>query len=216
MLSIEYVESIGLLSVWMLEPRLPELLLELRRLGYATARVRPRSLGGYSITFIEPIIAAIKGSTFILYNPGRRSVSIESSDVSELLHIFNEVERILKDVGSDPAKGALFYELQVKAIASGGKWTLKKVVRSDDLLGLNLLVVPVSFVSVEGDPNSTQWFQLDVRPLWTSWPDERVRYEVVLIYRDDKEKLIRVLESLDEVLRELINRISSTLEEKTA
>jgi len=56
MVVVEGIESIGLLSVWMLEPRLPELLLELRKRGYATARVRPKSLSGYDITFIEPMV----------------------------------------------------------------------------------------------------------------------------------------------------------------
>ena len=212
MVVIEGIESIGLLSVWMLEPRLPELLLELRKRGYATARVKPKSLGGYDITFIEPNVAAIKGSTYVLYNPGRRTITIEGSNVDELLPVFNEVEEVLKNVGSDPAKGVLFYELQVKARASGGRWALKKAVKVDDVLGLDLLAVPVSFVSVEGDPNSTKWFHLDVRPLWTSWSDEKVRYEVVLVHRDSRERLLNVLRNIDKVLKEVLERISNALE----
>ena len=209
---VEGIESIGLLSVWMLEPRLPELLLELRKRGYATARVRPKSLGGYDITFIEPNVAAIKGSTYVLYNPGRRTITIEGSNVNELPLVFNEVEEILKNVGSDPAKGVLFYELQVKARASGGRWALKKTVKAGDLLGLDLLAVPVSFVSVEGDPNSTKWFHLDVRPLWTSWSDEKVHYEVVLVYRDSRERLLNVLRNIDKVLKDVLERVNNALE----
>ncbi len=211
MIVIEGIESISLLSVWMLEPRLPELLLELRKRRYATARVKPKSLGGYDITFIEPNVVAIKGSTYILYNPGRRTLTIEGTNADELLLVLNEVEKILKSVGSDPAKGVLFYELQVKAIASGGRWTLGKTVKVDDPLGLDLLVVPRSFVSADGDPNTTQWLHLDVRPLWTSWSDERVRYEVVLIYRDDKEKLVHVLRNIDSVLKEVLKRANDFL-----
>jgi len=209
---VEGIESIGLLSVWMLEPRLPELLLELRKRGYATARVRPKSLGGYDITFIEPNVAAIKGSTYVLYNPGRRTITIEGSNVNELPLVFSEVEEILKNVGSDPAKGVLFYELQVKARASGGRWALKKTVKAGDLLGLDLLAVPVSFVSVEGDPNSTKWFHLDVRPLWTSWSDEKVHYEVVLVYRDSRERLLNVLRNIDKVLKDVLERVNNALE----
>ena len=212
MVVIEGIESISLLSVWMLEPRLPELLLELRKRGYATARVRSKSLGGYDIMFIEPNVAAIKGSTYVLYNPGRRTITIEGSNVDELLPVFNEVEEILKNVGSDPAKGVLFYELQVKARASGGRWALKKTVKADDLLGLDLLAVPVSFVSIEGDPNSTKWFHLDVRPLWTSWTDEKVRYEVVLVHRDSRKRLLNVLRNIDKVLKEVLERINNALE----
>ena len=212
MVVIESIESIGLLSVWMLEPRLPELLLELRKRGYATARVKPKSLSGYDVMFIEPNVAAIKGSTYILYNPGRRTITIEGSNVNELLLVFNEVEEILKNVGSDPAKGVLFYELQAKARASGGRWALKKTVKVEDLLGLDLLAVPVSFVSIEGDPNSTRWFHLDVRPLWTSWSDEKVRYEVVLVYRDSRERLLNVLRNIDKVLKEVLERVNDTLE----
>ena len=212
MVVLEGIESIGLLSVWMLEPRLPELLFELRKRGYATARVRSKSLGGYDITFIEPNVAAIKGSTYVLYNPGRRTITVEGSNVNELLLVFNEVEGILKNVGSDPAKGVLFYELQVKARASGGRWALKKTVKADDLLGLDLLAVPVSFVSIEGDPNSTKWFHLDVRPLWTSWTDEKVRYEVVLVHRDSRKRLLNVLRNIDKVLKEVLERINNALE----
>lgn len=211
MMVFEGIESIGLLSVWMLEPRLPELLLELRKKGYTTARVKPKSLGGYDITFIEPNVAAIKRSTYVLYNPGRRTITIEGFNADELLLVFNEVEEILKNVGSDPAKGVLFYELQVKAIASGDRWTLRKTVKVDDLLGLNLLVVPISFVSADGDPNSTRWFHLNVRPLWTSWSDERVHYEVVLIYRDDRKRLVNVLRNIDSVLKEVLKRASDFL-----
>ncbi|ADM27576.1 conserved hypothetical protein [Ignisphaera aggregans DSM 17230] len=212
MLSVECIESIGLLSVWMLEPRLPELLLELRNRGYATARVRPKSLGGYDIMFIEPGVVAIKGSTYMLYNPSRRSITVESSKVDELLHVFSEVEEVLKFVGSDPAKGVLFYELQVKARASGGKWVLKKTIETSDLLGQDLLALPTSFVSAKEDPNSIQWLRLDIRPLWTSWSDERTRYEVILVYRDSKERLIDTLRNIDNILRDVLKRISDALE----
>jgi len=212
MISIDGIESISLLSVWMLEPRLPELLLELKKKGYVTARIKPRSLGGYDITFIEPNVAAIKGSTYILYNPGRRTITIEGSNVSELLGVFRDVENILKDVGSDPAKGVLFYELQAKAKAYGDKWILKEIIKVNDILGLDLLALPISFVSIKGDPNSTLWFHLDVKPLWTSWTGEKVRYEIVLVYRDNREKLIKVLKNIDNALKEILKRISDTLE----
>ncbi len=103
-ITIESVESVSMVSVWMLEPRIPELLLELRKRGYATARVRPRSLGGYDVTFIEPNVVAIKGSTYVAYNPGRRSIAIEGPNPDELLKVLNEVEEVLKYVGSDPVK----------------------------------------------------------------------------------------------------------------
>jgi len=100
--------------------------------------------------FIEPGVVAIKGSTYMLYNSSRRSIAVESSKVDELLHVFSEVEEVLKSVGSDPAKGVLFYELQVKARASGGKWVLKKTIKTSDLLGQDLLALPISFVSAKG------------------------------------------------------------------
>lgn len=158
MISLEKIESVSLLSIWMLEPRLPELLLELGRRGYATARVWPKSLGGYDIRFIEPNVAAIKGSTYILYNPYRRTLIIKGSNIDEMLSIFNEVEEILRNIGSDPNKGVLFYELQAKIKANGEKWFLKKIIKVDNALGLRFLAIPTSFVSVKGDPNSTKYF----------------------------------------------------------
>ncbi len=86
-------------------------------------------------------------------------------------------------------------------------------MKTCDLLGLDLSIVPISFVSVEGDPNSSmQWLHLDVKPLWTSWSNEKVRYEVVLVYRDSREKLVNVLKNLDNVLKDVLKRIDSVLE----
>ena len=214
MISIESIEVVSIVSVWMLEPRLPELLLELKKLGYAVARVKPKSAGGYEVMFIEPNVAAIKGSTYILYDPGRRAITIEGPSVNELLYVFNEVEQVLKNVGSDPAKGVLFYELRTKARAYGDRLSIKEAIKVDKL-GMELLAIPVSFVSAEGDPNTTKWFHLDIRPIWTSWTDEKVWYEIVLIYRDDKERLLHTLKSLDEVLREVIKSVSEYFERRT-
>ncbi|ABP49938.1 MAG: hypothetical protein OWQ51_11390 [Pyrobaculum arsenaticum] len=212
MLSLDGVESIGVVSAWMLEPDLGALLLGLRERGYATARVRPRSAGGYEIMFLEPGVIAIKGLTYILYNPERRILAVEGSRAEDVLATLNEVEEILRGVGSKPERGVLFYELQAKAKASGGRAALKKTVETEDLLGFNLLAVPTSLVSADGNPNSTQWFHLEVRPLWSSWPDERVRYEVILVYRDRKDKLMETLKRLGDLLKEILNRINTVLE----
>jgi len=79
-------------------------------------------------------------------------------------------------------------------------------------LGQDLLALPISFVSAKGDPNSVQWLYLDIRPLWTSWVDERTRYEVILVYRENKERLIDILRNIDNVLRDVLKRISCALE----
>jgi len=211
MIAISTIELISLLSVWMLEPRLPETLVELRKRGYVTAKVKPRDVGGYDITFIESNVVAIKGSTYIQYNPGRRSISIGSSNVKELLFVFNEVESILKEKGSDPNKGALFYELKVKAKAVGNRLVLRNRIETDDLLGVKLLAIPISFVAEDADPNRAQWFHLDIRPIWTSWPNEKIHYEIILVYRDDKDKLIKFLENIEEKLNEFLKRVFNKL-----
>jgi len=211
MIVFKGIESIGLLSVWVLEPRLPELLLGLREKGYVTGRVRPKGLGGYEVTPVEPNVVAIKGLTRVGYDQGRRAVIIEGPNPSELHSVFSEVEDVLRDAGSDPARGVLFYELQVRARASGGKWALKKAVGAKDLLGTDLLAVPVSFVSLNGDPNSLKWLHLEVRPLWTSWPEERVRYEVTLVCRDNRDKLLNMLQGISDILKGILERIQSEL-----
>jgi len=211
MISIESIEVISLLSVWMLEPRIPELLLELKEKGYMIARVKPKSLGGYSLTFIEPNVIAIKDETQILYDPGRRTLTIEGSDTGKIFQTLDEVEETLKNTGSDPRKGVLFYELRVKAKASGDKFVLSNTVKTSDLLGLDLAGVPISFVSADDDPNSTRWLHIQVRPIWTSWSDKKVRYEIILLYRDEKEKLINVLANTDSLLKEILKRISISL-----
>ena len=213
MLALESIESVSLMSVWMLEPRVPELLLELGMRGYATARVRPLSLGGYNIVpLMAPNVMAIKGLTHLVYDPGRRSITIEGPRTDELLSVFNEVEEVLRSAGSDPAKGVLFYELQAKARASGRRWTLRRSVTVAGLQGLELLVVPTSLVSGGDDPNSVRWLSLEVRPLWSSWGDERVRYEVVMVYRDRRERLVEALKNLDGLVKEILGSASAALE----
>ncbi|MCD6443388.1 hypothetical protein J7L70_00045 [Candidatus Bathyarchaeota archaeon] len=212
MISLENIEIIDLISVWMLEPQLPEFLLELMKKGYAVARIIPKGLGGYDLTFIEPNVIAIKGSTRLLYNPGRRTITLKSPKVDELLSIFNDVEDTLKNVGSDPEKGVLFYEINVKAKAIGDKLVLRSPIKTNDLLGSDLSVIPTNFVCEGGDPNSRKWFHLSIKPIWTSWPENRVRYEVVLIYRNSRETLISLLRELDNALKGIIERINVTLE----
>ena len=58
-------------------------------------------------------------------------------------------------------------ELRVKARAYGNKLSLKEAIKVDKM-GLELLAIPVSFVSANGDPNTAKWFHLDIRPIWTS------------------------------------------------
>jgi len=208
-LSVEGIEVVSLASVWLLEPRVPELLLELGKRGCATARVKPKSLGGYEVVSIESDVVAARGSTYVLYNPVRRMIAVEGYNANEVLLVFNEVEETLKKLGSDPSKGVLFYELIAKARAWGGKLMLKETVKTSELLGQELLVIPTSFISAKGDPNKTQWLHLDVRPIWTSWAEEKVRYEVILIYRDDKGKLLNVLKNVENILKGLIEKINA-------
>ncbi|ABL88633.1 hypothetical protein Pisl_1477 [Pyrobaculum islandicum DSM 4184] len=213
-MQVETIERVGLQSLWLLEPRIAELLARLSGRGYITARVRPRALGGYDITFIEPPnVIAYRGSTYVMYDPSRRSLVVEGFSNNEVLAVFHEVEEILRDVGSDPKKGVLLYELQVKALARGNRPT--EVVKTSDIIGIDLLAVPMAFVSADGDPNSTRWFHLELRPVWTSWSDEKTYYEVVVIYREKKERLIDALKNIDKILREIIQRIYSSLEINT-
>ena len=208
MVSLDALESVGLLSVWMLEPQLPGLLAELKGKGYLTAKVRAKSTGGYSLTFIEPGVVAVKGSTYVLYNPERRSLTVEGSNVDETLLVFNEVEESLRRVGSGPEGRVLFYELQVKARAVGER-LVGGVVNASDVLGFNLLAIPMSFVMEDGDPNTSRWFHLDVRPIWTTWAGAgRVLYEVVVIYRDEKRVLLDTLSRLRDVLSGVLEAVA--------
>lgn len=212
MLSLDGVESIGVISAWILEPDLGALLLGLGKRGYATARVRLRSDGGYVIKFLEPGVVAIKGSTYILYSPERRTITVEGPKAEEVLATLSEVEEVLRGTGNRPERGVLFYELRVAAKASGGRWAFRKAVGAKDLLGFDILAVPVSFVSADGDPYSARWFRLEVRPLWPSWSDERVRYALLLAYRDGRDRLVETLKRLEELLGEILKRINAVLE----
>jgi len=210
-LKVESVEVISLMSKWMLDPLLPELLNELGKRGYITARVKPVSTGGYNILFIEPNVVAIKGSTSVLYDLVKRSLSVESSDPGVLVKVFDEIEEILKSLGNDPAKGVLFYELTAKAKLSGSRFTFGKPVKMGDSMGVELLVVPTTFVLANGDPNSTRWLHLDVKPIWSSWSSGRVYYELIFICRDTREKLLGIISNFNKILNDIIVAVSEAL-----
>lgn len=85
------------------------------------------------------------------------------------------------------------------------------LLKRNNILGKKLIAIPTSFVIEDANPNTTHWFHLDIRPIWTSWSDEKVHYEVVIIYRNDKDKLVKFLENIEEKLNELIRKIVSKL-----
>ena len=208
MITLQGLERVSLLSVWMLNPNLGEFLAILRNKGYITAKVKPRSGGGYDIAFLEPPnVIAIKGSTYLMYDPGRRSLMVDGATPDEMLLAFNEVENLLREVGSDPDKCVLFYEFLAKASAVANKLYLGPLETSD-ILGFNVIMLPITIVSENGDPNSTNWFHMDIRPMWTSWKDNKIRYEITLIYRNEKSILIKFAKTLENNLKKLLDRIS--------
>ncbi len=219
MIELTRVESLRIVSVWMLEPQVPRLLMELGKRGYVTARVVPKPLAGYEITVLEPatpgadMLIAIKGSTYVFYNRVRRSLAVEGPKASDVVRILEEVEQVLESVGSSPARGVLFYELLAKGIAKGDRLVLTKKVRLRQTLDVELDIVPTTLTLSTGDPNSTYWLHLEIKPHWTSWPEDTVYYELNLVYRDNRKKLVHIATEVEALLKELLLRLQEALRE---
>ena len=206
MLQIQ-IERIAFISIWVLNLDLPSLVGMLSQKGYITARIKPR-FDAYEIGFLEPPnVIAVKGATRICYDVMRRSLEVESPHSEEALSALKDLDEILESSGMDPKEGALVYELQVKAKISGVNMPLGKL-SAGDLLGEDLLYIPSLFVIAKGNPNSSKWFDLRLTPIWATWAREDKRvFELTLVYRDKKEKMVFFAQSIKENLEKLMRRI---------
>jgi hypothetical protein len=194
----------------MLDPDIILLLTDLSRKGYATAFARP-GLGGASITpIIPPNIIAIKGGIRIDYDFYRRSLGIEGSNPLEVAPAFHDVWEALKNLGIDLQKALIPCEAIVIASASLSPRFSNNRVEALDLLGYNLRMTEVGFTLEDGDPASpTKWLHIRIAPVYGSYkPGEKENlYRIEVVYRDEKEKVLRFIENVGDILTKLLERV---------
>lgn len=195
-------------TVFMLDPDITALIENLAKKAYITARSRPE-LEGATITFVEPPnIIAGKGAIKVYYDFGRKTLGVESPSSRETLSALNDIEECFKEIGVNIEKALIPFELTVIAKASLKPKFTNNIYNFTDLLGFNLRLVECGFTMEGGDPNSNKWLHARVVPLWSSYRTNGENlYRVTLVYRDDKSKLLRFLENLEEVLRRFLGEV---------
>jgi len=202
------IGRVTILSVWMLLPDLVLLLNALRQNDYVTAPIRPTH-DGYDLATLErPNVIAAKGPVRIHVDFNRRTLGIESHSSEAVLKAFADVERIIEQSGLDLSSNPLFYEVQVRARVSDFPSPMR-TIETTSITDFRLLQVPSLFVMADGDPNSDRWLDLRLTPIWTLWPNEEKRlFDLVLVYRDAKDRLMGFLENMQTKLDELLDMIS--------
>lgn len=204
------IQQIRVATTFMLDPDIVLLLTHLSRKGYATAFARP-GLGGASITsIIPPNVIAIKGNIRVDYDFGRRSLGIEGLDAREVALSFQDVWEVLRNLGIDIQKALIPCEAIVIASVSLSPKFSSNRVEVLDLLGHNLRIVEAGFALEDGDPVSpTKWFHIRIVPVYSSYrPGEKENlYRIEVVYRDEKEKVLRFIENVGDVLKKLLERV---------
>jgi hypothetical protein len=194
----------------MLDPDIILLLTHLSRKGYAIAFARS-GLGGASITpIIPPNVIAIKGNIRIDYDFSRRSLGVEGSDAREVALAFQDVWEVLKNLGIDLQKTLIPCEAIVIASASLSPKFSSNRIEALDLLGYNLRMVEAGFALEDGDPASpTKWLYIRITPVYSSYrPGEKENlYRIEVVYRDEREKVLRFIESGGDVLKKLLEGV---------
>jgi hypothetical protein len=204
------VQQIRVATTFMLDPDIALLLTYLSRRGYATAFARP-GLGGGSITpIIPPNVIAIKGNVRVDYDFYRRSLGVEGSDPREVVSAFHDVWEALKSLGVDLQKALIPCEAVVIASASLSPRFSSNRIETLDLLGYGLRMSEAGFTLEDGDPTSpTKWLHIRIAPVYSSYkPGEKENlHRIEVVYRDEREKVLRLIENVGNILTKLLERV---------
>jgi len=197
--------------MFMLDPDIILLLTHLSKKGYATAFARLDLGGSSTVTpIMPPNVIAIKGNVRVDYDFSRRSLGVEGSNPQEVASAFQDVLDVLKSLGIDLQKALILCEAIVIASVSLSPKFSSNRVEVLDLLGYNLRIVEAGFALEDGDPASpTRWLHVRVVPIYSSYkPSEKENlYRVEVVYRDEREKMMRFIENVVNVLMELLKRV---------
>ena len=201
--------QIRVVTTFMLDPDVVLLLSYLSKMGYVTAPTR-LGLGGTSITpIMPPNIIAMKGNVKVDYDFSRRSLGVEGLYAREVASTLQDLWQALKNLNIDVERALVPYEVIVVALASLSP-KFSNNVETSDLLGFNLRMVEASFALENGDPTSpSKWLHIMITPVYSSYrPSERENlYRIEVIYRDEKEKVLKFIENVDNILKSLLERV---------
>jgi len=206
-LYVESLEAVTANTLWVLDPPIPYLLPELGRRGYMV-------LGGAVPMIVvpptvppPPNVIAVKGFTRVLYDPSKRVLGVEGSDEYDVYRVLEEVEEVLRIIGADPKRAVLFYEVIARARIRGCRLSA-----GDINIGAQgeykLTAVPLTYVQRSGDPLDKSWLSLELRPLWTSWGSEQVVYEVLIVFRSNREEASKFVKQVRTFLAEALKAVS--------
>ena len=200
-------ERIALITVWTIDPDLFYLINKLNEKGFIVARIKP-SHEAYNIEFLERSgTIAIKESSRVYYQLERKTLGVEGIEIDKIVQCFKEVEAIFEEIGINVGKTALICEAQVKARLTDLKFPLKKL-NTEKIVGFNINYFPSLFVMENMDPNTSRWFNFSVDPIWPTWYDEERRsYNLKIVYRDEKEKIVEFIKNLYEIINQIIEKI---------
>jgi len=117
--------------------------------------------------------------------------------------------KALKNLSIDVDRALVPYEVIMVASASLSP-KFSNNVEVSDLLGFNLRMVEASFALENGDPTSpSKWFHVRITPVYSSYrPGERENlYRIEVVYRDEKEKILKFIENAGDILKRLLERV---------
>jgi hypothetical protein len=201
--------QIRVVTTFMLDPDVVLLLSYLSKMGYVTAPAR-LGLGGVSITpIMPPNIIAMKGNVKVDYDFGRKSLGVEGLYAREVTSTLQDLWQVLKNLSIDVDRALVPYEVIMVASASLSP-KFSNNVEASDLLGFNLRMVEASLALENGDPTSpSKWFHVRITPVYSSYrPGEKENlYRIEVVYRDEKEKILKFIENAGDILKRLLERV---------
>lgn len=208
MIVLECLDSLTINSMWMLDPPIHYLLPELSRRGYTVIGMLPQTpIMLQSFMPLPPNVIAFKAFTRIVYDPSRRVLGVEGVNEDDVYRSFEELEEVLKNIGGDLKRNAIFYEFIARGRARGCK------LYSEDIeislpIELKLATLPLSFVKKDSSPSDKEWFSIELRPIWTSWSSENIYYEIFAVYRGERDEVLRFLRYTRSSITEALKTIS--------
>jgi hypothetical protein len=195
---------------FMLDPDMTLLLPYLAKMGYIVASFKTAPGGSVIITpLMPPNIIAMKGTTRIEYDFNRRTLSIESQNSQDVSSAFKDMWEAFEDLKINIEKALAPCEAVVIALATLSPKFSNNKIETADVLGYNLRMSEATFASEGSDPTSLKWFYIRIIPIYSSFrsSDKENFYRIEIVHRDEKEKILKFIENIEDVLRKLLEMV---------
>ena len=113
-----------------------------------------------------------------------------------------DINRLLEKLNIDTKNGVLFYEVKVRGRVSG-----LEPPRAEYELKENIVLNGLMTDFICGNPNSKKFLHIKIIPVWSAWKNKPLMYELTIIYRENKEKLVEFLGNLDAFVKLFLEKI---------